>query len=350
MSIDVIDLRSDTVTRPTAAMRAAMAAADVGDDVFGDDPTVNRLQAAMANTLGFEAGLFLPTATQINLVALMTHCQRGDEYIAGQQAHCYKYEAGGGAVLGSIQPQPVEHADDGSLRIDQVAAAIKADDFHYARTRLLALENTIGGRAVPLTSIRTLTQFAHGKGLATHLDGARLFNAATALGVPAAEVAHGFDTVTVCLSKGLGCPAGAVLVGTRDFIERAKRPRKMLGGAMRQAGVLAAAGLHALEHHVARLADDHALAVRLAEGLRGIDEKNGGIVVNGPHTNMVFLQMDPARLAAIEPEFARQGILLHGYEGRMRLVTHLDVDAAGIERVIAAFKDFVRLGGARAHN
>jgi threonine aldolase len=336
MSTDMIDLRSDTVTRPTAAMRAAMAAADVGDDVFGDDPTVNRLQAAMAERLGFEAGLFLPTATQSNLVALMTHCQRGDEYIAGQQAHCYKYEAGGGAVLGSIQPQPVEHADDGSLRLDHVAAAIKADDFHYARTRLLALENTIGGRAVPLSSMRALTDFAHGKGLATHLDGARLFNAATALHVPAAEVARGFDSVTVCLSKGLGCPAGAVLAGTRDFIERAKRPRKMLGGGMRQAGILAAAGLHALDHHVARLADDHALAARLADGLRGID----GIAVNGPHTNMVFLQMDPARLAAIEPAFAQQGILLHGYEGRMRLVTHLDVDAAGIERVIAAFKRF----------
>ena len=336
MSTDVIDLRSDTVTRPTAAMRAAMAAAEVGDDVFGDDPTVNRLQQAMAERLGFEAGLFLPTATQSNLVALMTHCQRGDEYIAGQQAHCYKYEAGGGAVLGSIQPQPVEHADDGSLRLDHVAASIKADDFHYARTRLLALENTIGGRAVPLSSMRTLTQFAHGKGLATHLDGARLFNAATALAVPAAEVARGFDSVTVCLSKGLGCPAGAVLAGTRDFIERAKRPRKMLGGGMRQAGILAAAGLHALDHHVARLADDHALATRLADGLRGID----GIAVNGPHTNMVFLQMDPARLAAIEPAFAQQGILLHGYEGRMRLVTHLDVDAASIERVIAAFKAF----------
>lgn len=331
-----IDLRSDTVTRPTAAMRAAMAAADVGDDVFGDDPTVNRLQAAMAERLGKDAALFFPTATQSNLAALMTHCQRGDEYIAGQQAHCYKYEAGGGAVLGSIQPQPVEHAEDGSLRLDQVAAAIKADDFHYARTRLLALENTIGGRAVPLASMHALTDFAQGKGLATHLDGARLFNAAAALGVSAAEVARGFDSVTVCLSKGLGCPAGALLVGPREFIERAKRPRKMLGGGMRQAGVLAAAGLYALDHHVARLADDHALAARLAEGLRSID----GVTVNGPHTNMVFLQMDPAKLGAIEPALSQQGILLHGYEGRMRLVTHMDVDAAGIERVIAAFKAF----------
>jgi threonine aldolase len=337
MSSDaMIDLRSDTVTRPTAAMRAAMAAAEVGDDVFGDDPTVNRLQAVVAERLGKEAALFFPTATQSNLTALMTHCQRGDEYIAGQQAHCYKYEAGGGAVLGSIQPQPVEHAEDGSLRLDHVAAAIKADDFHYARTRLVALENTIGGRAVPLASMRAITGFAHGKGLATHLDGARLFNAATALGVAPAEVARGFDSVTICLSKGLGCPAGAVLAGTRDFIDAAKRPRKMLGGGMRQVGVLAAAGLHALDHHVARLADDHALAARLADGLRGID----GITVNGPHTNMVFLQMDPARLAQIEPYMQARGILLHGYEGQMRLVTHLDVDAAGIERVLAAFRAF----------
>lgn len=332
----VIDLRSDTVTRPTAAMRAAMAAAEVGDDVFGDDPTVNRLQAVVAERLGKEAALFFPTATQSNLTALMTHCQRGDEYIAGQQAHCYKYEAGGGAVLGSIQPQPVEHAEDGSLRLDHVAAAIKADDFHYARTRLVALENTIGGRAVPLASMRAITDFAHGKALATHLDGARLFNAATALGVAPAEVARAFDSVTICLSKGLGCPAGAVLAGTREFIDAAKRPRKMLGGGMRQVGVLAAAGLHALDHHVARLAEDHALAARLANGLRGID----GITVNGPHTNMVFLQMDPAQLSQIEPYMLARGILLHGYEGQMRLVTHLDVDAAGIERVLAAFRAF----------
>lgn len=336
MSIDVVDLRSDTVTRPTPGMRRAMAQADVGDDVFGDDPTVNRLQQVMADTLGFEASLFLPTATQSNLVALMTQCQRGDEYIAGQNAHCYKYEGGGAAVLGSIQPQPVEHAADGSLPLDKVAAAIKVDDPHYARTRLLALENTIGGQAVPLPVCRRLTDFAHDRGLVTHLDGARLFNAATGLGVAAAEVARGFDSVTVCLSKGLGCPAGALLVGSREFIDRARRPRKMLGGGMRQVGILAAAGLYAIEHHVARLADDHALAERLAIGLRPID----ALRVHGPHTNMIFIDMDPARLQAIEPFMARQGILLHGYEGRMRLVTHLDVDAAGIERVIAAFKAF----------
>jgi threonine aldolase len=336
MSSELIDLRSDTVTRPTAAMRAAMAAAEVGDDVFGDDPTVNRLQAVLAERLGFEAGLFLPTATQSNLTALMTHCQRGDEYIAGQNAHCYKYEAGGAAVLGSIQPQPVEHAPDGSLPLAKVAAAIKQDDPHYARTRLVCLENTIGGRIVPLAVSRQLTDFAHGKGLATHLDGARLFNAAVGLGVAPREVAQGFDSVTICLSKGLGCPVGAVLLGSREFIERAKRPRKMLGGGMRQVGVLAAAGLHALDHHVERLAQDHANAQRLAEGLREID----GLVVDGPHTNMLFIDLPPDRVAALEVFMRERGIEVLCYQPRLRLVTHLDFDGSKVAPVIAAFKQF----------
>ena len=333
----LVDLRSDTVTRPTAAMRAAMAAAAVGDDVFGDDPTVNRLQSVLAERLGFEAGLFLPTATQSNLTALMTHCGRGDEYIAGQNAHCYKYEGGGGAVLGSIQPQPIEHAPDGSLPLAKVAAAIKLDDPHYARTRLLCLENTIGGRIVPLAVCRELADFAHGQGLATHLDGARLFNAAVGLGVAPADVARGFDSVTICLSKGLGCPAGAVLLGSRDFIERARRPRKMLGGGMRQAGVLAAAGLHALHHHVERLAEDHAQAQRRAAGLRAID----GLAVDGPHTNMVFVDLPGERWRALEAFMQARSILVMSYQPRLRLVTHLDVDAAGIERSIAAFGQFM---------
>jgi threonine aldolase len=338
MSNDAIDLRSDTVTRPTAAMRAAMAAAEVGDDVFGDDPTVNRLQAVLAERLGFEAGLFLPTATQSNLTALMTHCQRGDEYIAGQNAHCYKYEGGGAAVLGSIQPQPIEHAPDGSLPLAKVAAAIKVDDPHYARTRLLCLENTIGGKILPLAVCRELTEFAHGKGLATHLDGARLFNAAVGLGVEPSAVANGFDSVTICLSKGLGCPAGAVLVGRKEFIDRAKRPRKMLGGGMRQAGMLAAAGLHALEHHVERLSEDHEKAQHLAAGLREID----AIKVDGPHTNMVFVDLPAGRVAALSDFMATQGIQILGYQPRLRLVTHLDVSMAAIERTIAAFRQFFR--------
>lgn len=332
----MIDLRSDTVTRPTAAMRAAMAPAEVGDDVFGDDPTVNRLQAVLAERLGFEAGLFLPTATQSNLTALMTHCQRGDEYIAGQNAHCYKYEAGGGAVLGSIQPQPIDNAPDGSLPLDKVAAAIKLDDPHYARTRLLCLENTIGGKIVPLPVIKRLTDYARSKGLVTHLDGARLFNAAVGLGVAPREVAAGFDSVTICLSKGLGCPVGAVLAGGKDFIARAKRPRKMLGGGMRQAGVLAAAGLYALDHHVERLAEDHAKAQRLAAGLREID----ALKVDGPHTNMVFVDLPADRVTALSAFMAEQGIQILGYQPRLRLVTHLDVSMAAIERAIAAFKQF----------
>jgi threonine aldolase len=344
MSSDhVIDLRSDTVTRPTAAMRRAMAAAEVGDDVFGDDPTVNRLQSQLAEMLGYEAGLFAPSGTQTNLIALMTHCQRGDEYIVGQDAHTYKYEGGGAAVLGSIQPQPIENAPDGALPLAKVAAAIKPDDAHFARTRLLALENTIGGKVVPLAVCNELTAFAHGKGLATHLDGARLFNAAVALGVAPREVARGFDTASICLSKGLGAPVGSVLLGPRDFIERAKRPRKMLGGGMRQAGVLAAAGLHALDHHVERLAEDHANAQRLAHGLRAIAE----LKVDGPYTNMLFVTVPAERLSALNAHMAARGILLLARAPTLRLVTHLDVDRAGIDRAVAAFEDFFtqRAGG-----
>jgi threonine aldolase len=332
----VVDLRSDTVTRPTAGMKRAMMDAPLGDDVFGDDPTVNRLQAVLAERLGYEAALFCPTGTQSNLVALMTHCQRGDEYIVGQDAHTYRYEGGGAAVLGSIQPQPLENAADGGIPLPKIAAAIKPDDAHFARSRLLALENTIGGKVVPLAYLREAAGFAHGRGLATHLDGARLFNAAVALGVDAREVCRGFDSVSVCLSKGLGTPAGTVLCGGRDFIERARRPRKMLGGAMRQAGVLAAAGLYALEHHVARLADDHANAQRLADGLRAID----ALAVDGPYTNMLFVTVPADRLAALGAFMAERGIVLLARAPTLRLVTHLDVDAAGIARAVDAFKAF----------
>jgi len=339
----IIDLRSDTVTRPGAGMRRAMHDAEVGDDVFGDDPTVNRLQALLAERLGFEAGLFMPSGTQSNLAALMTHCQRGDEYLAGQNAHCYRYEGGGAAVLGSIQPQPLENEADGSIALGRIAAAIKPDDAHFARTRLLAMENTIGGKVLPLPYLRAATDLAHERGLATHLDGARLFNAAVALGVAPHEVAAGFDSVSVCLSKGLGAPVGSVLLGRRGFIDRARRPRKMLGGGLRQAGVLAAAGIYALEHNVARLADDHANAQRLADGLRGIDE----IEVDGPYTNMLFAAVPAVRLDALVEFMQRRGILLMARSPVLRLVTHLDVDRAGIDRAVAAFKDFFaqRAGG-----
>jgi threonine aldolase len=333
---DLVDLRSDTVTRPSAGMRRAMHDAEVGDDVFGDDPTVERLQALLAGMLGFEAGLFMPSGTQSNLAALMAHCQRGDEYLVGQNAHTYRYEGGGAAVLGSIQPQPLENEADGTIALDRIAAAIKPDDPHFARTRLLALENTIGGRVLPLPYQHAATTLAREHGLAAHLDGARLFNAAIALGVAPREVAAGFDSVSVCLSKGLGAPVGSVLLGDRGFVERARRPRKMLGGGLRQAGVLAAAAIHALEHNVARLADDHDNARRLADGLSGIDE----LAVDGPHTNMVFATVPHERLAALAAFLRDRGILVVARSPSLRLVTHLDVDAGGIGRALAAFRDF----------
>jgi len=327
----LIDLRSDTVTRPSEGMRRAMLAAELGDDVFGDDPTVNRLQARAAELLGFEDALFFPSGTQSNLAALMSHCQRGDEVIVGQEAHTYRFEAGGGAVLGSIQPQPLANRADGTLDLAEVEAAIKPDDAHFARTRLLALENTIGGRAIARDYLAQALALARRRGLATHLDGARVFNAAVALGLPARALVEGFDSVSVCLSKGLGTPAGTVLFGDQDFIARAKRARKMLGGAMRQAGVLAAAGLYALEHNIERLAEDHANAERLAQGLGAL-----GLPAL-QHTNMVFVTPPAERVAGLVEALRAQGVLvLPG--ARMRLVTHLDVDARDIERAVGAFR------------
>ncbi|MDP9066141.1 MAG: low-specificity L-threonine aldolase, partial [Pseudomonadota bacterium] len=280
------DFRSDTVTRPSSGMREAMAAARVGDDVYGDDPTVNELQGAMAERFGFEASLFFPTGTQSNLAALMAHCGRGDEYLVGQEAHTYKYEQGGGAVLGSIQPQPLEHESHGGIALERIAAAIKPDDVHFARTRLLSLENTIGGRVVPLDYLRQATGLAHSRGLSTHLDGARVFNAIVKLNVDAQTAVAGFDSVSVCLSKGLGAPAGSVLLGSAEFVQSARRWRKALGGGMRQAGILAAAGLYALEHNVGRLEDDHANAARFADGLRAL-----GLKAAPPQTNIFYVDI-----------------------------------------------------------
>jgi len=328
----VIDLRSDTVTQPTAAMRAAMLDARVGDDVYGEDPTVNALQQRLADELGFDAGLFVPTGTQSNLLALLAHCERGDEYIVGMEAHTYKYEGGGAAVLGSIQPQPIVHADDGTLPLDTVERAIKPDDAHFARTRLLALENTWHGRVLPLAYLHAARALCDRRGLALHLDGARVFNAAVALGVPARGVCAPFDTVSVCLSKGLGAPVGSVLLGPRDFIARARRWRKVCGGGMRQAGILAAGALYALDHNVARLADDHARAARIADGLR-----NAGVNVVAQHTNMVFIDIPTERHDALKARLADARIRVAiGYTPAIRLVTHLDVDDAGVDRAIAA--------------
>ena len=334
----VVDLRSDTVTRPTPAMRSAMAAAAVGDDVFGDDPTVNTLQARIAEMLGFEAALFMPSGTASNLCALLAHCGRGDEYLVGQLAHTYRYEGGGGAVLGGIQPQPITQQPDGTLDLAEVEAAIKPDDVHFARSRLLALENTWNGQALPLGYLDEAITLARRRGLATHLDGARLFNAALASGVPALRLTQGFDSVSVCFSKGLGAPAGSALCGSREFIKRAHRIRKMTGGGMRQVGLLAAGALHALDHHVERLADDHALARRLADGLAALP----GLVVTPPQTNIVFARLadgDAARGAALLAHLQSRGVLATGLIG-LRFVTHLDVDDAGIARAIAAAAEF----------
>ena len=378
-----IDLRSDTVTQPTPAMRAAMLAAPLGDDVFGDDPTVNALQEKIAALLGFEAALFVPTGTQSNFCAILGHCQRGDEYIVGQMAHAYRWEGGGAAVFGSVQPQPLAHQADGSLLLADIEAAIKPDDAHFARTRMLALENTWGGVVLPFDYVEQATQLAKAKGLTRHLDGARLFNAAVAQAADerargpisdepppgsrraaepklapsggrdphavrqsadaiheARRIAQCFDSVSVCFSKGLGAPVGSALCGSRDFIARAHRIRKMAGGGMRQAGVLAAAALYALDHNVARLADDHALARRLADGLAGID----GLHVEAPQTNIVFVDVvgpAKARSAELLPYLKSRGVLATGLY-RLRFVTHLDVDAAGVEQAVQAIQDFFK--------
>lgn len=332
-----IDLRSDTVTLPSPAMRQAMAQAEVGDDVYGEDPTVNALQQRLASDLGFEAGLFVPSGTQSNLLALMSHCQRGDEYIVGMDAHTYKYEGGGAAVLGSIQPQPLPQAADGTLPLDAVERAIKPDDAHYARTRLLCLENTWHGRALPQDYLAAARALCDRRGLALHLDGARLYNAAVSQGVPAQAIAQHFDSVSVCLSKGLGAPVGSVLLGTQTLIDKARRLRKMAGGGMRQAGILAAAGLYALDHNVARLAEDHARAARLAEALREIP----GIDVTAQHTNMVFIDVPAARLQALKAHMDAARVRLSiGYAPNIRMVLHKDVDDSGVQRTVDALRAF----------
>ena len=347
MTHKTVDLRSDTVTQPTPAMRAAMQAAPLGDDVFGGDPSVNALQEKIAAMLGFEAALFMPTGTQSNLCAILAHCQRGDEYIVGQQAHCYRWEGGGAAVFGSVQPQPLNHQLDGSLALSEIEAAIKPDDAHFARTRLLALENTLGGKLLPFNYLQQATQLAASKGLSRHLDGARLFNAATAQAAQtgsdarteAREIAQCFDSVSVCFSKGLGAPVGSALCGSRALIAKAHRIRKMAGGGMRQAGGLAAAAMHALDHHVEQLARDHALAKHLAEQLMGIE----GLQVEAPQTNIVFVDLTgaaKARSADLLQHLADCGIQATGLY-RLRFVTHLDVDAEGLDRAAAAIRQFL---------
>ena len=333
----MIDLRSDTVTLPTREMREAMATAQVGDDVYGEDPTVNRLEEIAAGVLGFEATLFVCSGTQSNLIALMTHCRRGDEYIVGQQAHTYKYEGGGAAVLGSIQPQPLDFEDDGTLDLECVEEAIKADDYHFARTRLLCLENTQAGKVIPLDYLNEASRFARRKGLALHLDGARIFNAAVWLGSDVKEITRHFDSVSVCLSKGLCAPVGSLLCGSRAFIEEARRWRKVVGGGMRQAGILAAAGILALTEMVDRLEQDHRNAELLA---RGLAEINGlSLCPGSPQTNMVFAEIG-SDVAVLLAEFLKTKGILITPAPRIRLVTHKDVSEQDIESVLQEIKSF----------
>ncbi len=337
-AMNYLDFRSDTVTRPSAAMRAAIAAADVGDDVYGDDPTVNALEALGAKMLGKEAALYATSGTQTNLLALMSHCGRGDEYIVGQTAHTYKYEQGGAASLGGIVPQPIEFEEDGSLDLAKIEAKIKADDIHFARSTLLCLENTVGGKVLSLEYQAEAAAFARRKGLKLHLDGARIYNAAVKQGVDVKEISRHYDSVSVCLSKGLGAPVGSLLCGPADFILRARRWRKALGGGMRQAGMIAAGAIYALEHNIGRLAQDHANAAWLAQALAAIPQLE--VMPDSGETNMVFVRFrDPAatsstQLAAFKTFMKERGILVSP-GNPMRIVTHLDVDRAACERLVS---------------
>ncbi|MEY4208092.1 MAG: hypothetical protein RLZZ20_1244 [Pseudomonadota bacterium] len=342
----IVDLRSDTTTRPTAGMRAAMMNAPLGDDVFGDDPSVNELQEKIADMLGFEDALFMPTGTQSNLCGILAHCQRGDEYLVGHHAHTYLWEAGGAAVLGSVQPQPIAHQPDGTLALKDIEAAIKIDDPHFARSRLLTLENTLGGKRMPISYLQQATDVARARGLATHLDGARLFNAAVAQAEAqktnprdeARRIAQYFDSVSVCFSKGLGAPVGSALCGSKELIYRARRLRKMAGGGMRQAGVLASAASYALDHHIDRLAEDHALMRELYAHLKDIP----GLSMEAPQTNILFIDLqDEARerAQALVDHLKSRGVMVIGLY-RLRMVTHLDVNAEGIHQAVAAIREF----------
>lgn len=341
--MDWVDLRSDTVTRPTPAMRQAMASAEVGDDVYGEDPTVNRLEAMSAERLGKEAAMFVPSGTMANLVAVLTHCGRGDEAIVGDQSHTFLNEAGGMAALGGVQPRTIPTMDDGTLAIDDIEAAVRGDDVHYPRSSLVCLENTHnrrGGAVLGVEYTQRVSEIARRHGLRLHLDGARIFNAAVALGIDASELAGPADSVSFCLSKGLGAPIGSLVCGTDDFIGGARRIRKQLGGGMRQAGVIAAAGLVALDSMVDRLADDHVRARRLAAGLRELP----GVALekDPPPSNMIYLQLgkeSPLTASELATRLERHRIRIHVVgPRRIRLVLHHDVDDAGVERALEGFR------------
>lgn len=332
----MIDFRSDTVTRPSQEMRQAMCQAVVGDDVYGDDPSINQLQEKVAKMLGKEAALLVPSGTQSNLIALLTHCGRGDEYIVGQNYHTYLYESGGAATLGSIVPQPVAVEMDGSLDLANIQRVIKPDDIHFAKTRLLSLENTHLGKVISNEYIKQAIALARHHQLATHLDGARVFNAAVAQGIDVAEITRQFDSVSICCSKGLGAPVGSLLAGSQEFIGRAKRWRKMLGGGMRQAGILAGAIDFALDHHVQRLTEDHQHALHLQKKLEEIDE----LGVESAHTNMLYIELANADIGMQLGAYLKTKDILISAGKRVRLVTHLDISLRDIEVFVEEVKSF----------
>lgn len=341
-----IDLRSDTVTRPSKEMLNFMIKAEVGDDVYGEDPTVNELEEMIASMSGKEAAVFAPSGTQSNLMGIMTHCQRGDEYIVGQTAHTYRWEGGGAAVLGSIQPQPLDMNEDGTLSLDKVEWAIKPKDVHYARTRLLCIENTTNGRVLPLEYLKKVRSFCATKNLASHMDGARAFNAAVKLGVPLDAITGHFNSVSICLSKGLGTPVGSVLCGDHEFIKEARRWRKTLGGGMRQTGILAAAGIYALTNNIARLVEDHDNAQYLASEFAKIPEMK--VEMNSVHTNMFYFE-GPKNYEALQKYLATKGILFPTHRGKpqyaekpnhVRLVLHLDISRKDTQKIVEEVKNF----------
>jgi threonine aldolase len=330
----MIDLRSDTVTRPCEGMRAAMARAEVGDDVYGDDLTVLALEARLCELTKKEAAVFVPSGTQSNLCALLSHCERGDEYIAGQDAHTYRYEAGGAAVLGGIQPQPIPFNALGELPLESIKTVIKPDDHHFAKTRLLCLENTQGGKPLSLDYLTEATSLARAHNLGCHLDGARVFNAALAVNAPVSEVCAPFDTISICLSKGLGTPMGSVLIGNHDLVTKARRWRKMLGGGLRQTGIVAAAGLYALEHNIDRLSDDHRRASELATHLNRIESLGKAIA----HTNMVFLETTDETMRNIKAYLKENDVIISGG----RLVLHKDISDSDLDRLFSLITAFAQ--------
>lgn len=333
-----VDMRSDTVTQPTEAMRAAMMAAPVGDDVYGDDPTVNALQDKAAKLLGMEAALFVSSGTQSNLCAMLAHCQRGEEILCGDKYHVFIDEAGGASVLGGIMFAPLPTDPNGAITVDAINATVKPDDEHCPISSMLSLENTWSGRPQSVADISALAKAGKAHGLSVHLDGARLMNAIVALGVTPAEMLAEVDSVSLCLSKGLGTPAGSILAGPKAFIRKAHRARKLLGGGMRQIGVLAAAGIHALDHHVERMADDHANAIRLAEQMMAIAPV--AVDMDAVQTNMVFITVPDGAAGGLRDHLASQGILIGGGDKTIRLVTHLDCGQDAVDMMAAATKEF----------